>query len=51
MTNLGDVVRQVQTALSENRYPPTPEECAVYNRILMHISLQRICTGEAAGTR
>jgi hypothetical protein len=50
MTNLADVIRQVETVLSESCYPPTSQEREVYNRILMHISIQRKCTAEATGS-
>lgn len=34
MTNLGDVVRQVETAMCDTHYPPTTNEREVYTRIL-----------------
>jgi hypothetical protein len=34
MTNLGDVIRQIETALSDRHYPPTPHEREVFNHIL-----------------
>jgi hypothetical protein len=34
MTNLGDVIRQIETALSDRSYPPTAHEREVYHRIL-----------------
>ena len=37
MTNLGDVVRQVETALSDSHYPPTSHEREVYHRILLSV--------------
>jgi hypothetical protein len=37
MTNLGDVIRQVGTALCDPRCPPTPLERDVYVRILLLI--------------
>jgi hypothetical protein len=37
MTNLGDVVRQVETALSDNQYPPTSHEREVFHRILFSV--------------
>ena len=48
MTNLGDVVRQVETALCDTYYPPTLCEREIYNRIL-----QTVFTGavDAKGSR
>jgi hypothetical protein len=48
MTNLGDVVRQVEAALCDPRCPPSPHEREVYVRIL-----HQVCTGavEAKGSR
>ena len=37
MTNLGDVVRQVETAMCDIHYPPTLYEREVYNRILQAV--------------
>jgi len=37
MTNLGDVVRQVETVLTDNQYPPTIREREVYHRILSSV--------------
>jgi len=37
MTNLGDVVRQVETAMCDTRFPPTIYEREVYNRILQTV--------------
>ena len=37
MTNLGDVVRQVETALCDTCYPPTLREREIYNRILLTV--------------
>lgn len=34
MTNLGDVIRQIETALSDRQYPPTTHEREVFHRIL-----------------
>jgi hypothetical protein len=48
MTNIGDVVRQVETAMCDTQYPPTPEELEVFNRVL-----HAVCIGarEAGGSR
>ena len=37
MTNLGDVVRQVETAMCDTHYPPTISEREVYTRILQTV--------------
>jgi len=37
MTNLGDVIRQIETALSDSRDPPTPHEREVFHRILTSV--------------
>lgn len=37
MTNLGDVVRQVETAMCDTYYPPTSNEREIYNRILLTV--------------
>jgi hypothetical protein len=34
MTNLGDVIRQVETTLCDRSYPPTPDEQERLGRIL-----------------
>ena len=34
MTNIGDVIRQVETTLCDQYYPPTMEEQERLNRIL-----------------
>ena len=48
MTNLGDVVRQVEVALCDPHHPPSPHEREVYVHILL-----MVCTGavEAKGSR
>jgi len=48
MTNLGDVVRQLETVLCDPCYPPTPHEREVYTILLL-----RVCTGavDAKGSR
>lgn len=43
MTNLGDVVRQVEAALCDPCCPPNPHEREVYVRIL-----HMVCTGAVA---
>jgi hypothetical protein len=40
MTNIGDVVRQVETTLCDMYYPPTVEEKEVLSGILF-----KVCTG------
>lgn len=37
MTNIGDVIRQVETALCDNYYPPTLEEKEIFNNILFKV--------------
>jgi hypothetical protein len=37
MTNIGDVIRQVETALCDNCFPPTREEKEVLNNILSKV--------------
>jgi len=37
MTNTGDVIRQVETALYDTRYPPTPEEKEILATILYKV--------------
>ena len=48
MTNLGDVVRQLETVLCDPCYPPSPHEREVYTTLLL-----RVCTGavDAKGSR
>jgi len=48
MTNLGDVVRQVETALCDPCHPPDSHEREVYTEIL-----SKVCTGtvDAKGSR
>ena len=45
MTNLGDVIRQVEALLSDAEYPPTQEELQAMSKILKtiytHYRLQR----------
>ncbi|MGA2104740.1 MAG: hypothetical protein ABSG06_05025 [Methanoregula sp.] len=40
MINLRDVVRQVETALCDSRFPPTVQKREMYIRILL-----QVCTG------
>ncbi|MFZ0005965.1 MAG: hypothetical protein WCC86_05740 [Methanoregula sp.] len=40
MTNLRDVVRQIETVLCDSRFPPTLQEREMYNLILL-----QVCTG------
>lgn len=37
MTNIGDVIRQVETALCDNCFPPTLEEKEILNNILYKV--------------
>lgn len=37
MTNIGDVIRQVETALCDNYFPPTLEEKEILNNILYKV--------------
>jgi hypothetical protein len=46
MTTIGDVVRQVETALYDANYPPTPEETETLNRVFY-----KVCTGTPACRR
>ncbi|WAC05674.1 MAG: hypothetical protein OS112_03335 [Methanoregula sp.] len=34
MTNIGDVIRQVESVVSDTEYPPTREQLKVVNKIL-----------------
>ena len=38
MTTTGDVIRQVETALYDANYPPTPEETETLNRVFYQVS-------------
>ena len=42
MTNIGDVIRQVETALCDNYFPPTLEEKEILNNILKHAAATEI---------
>ncbi|MFA5268998.1 MAG: hypothetical protein WC379_13585 [Methanoregula sp.] len=48
MTNIGDVIRQVETALCDNVFPPALEEKEILNTILYKVS---IGTVEFSGSR
>jgi hypothetical protein len=37
MTNAGDVIRQVETALNDTRNPPTPEEKEILTALLYKV--------------
>jgi len=37
MTNIGDVIRQVETALCDRHFPPTIEQKEVLNNILYKV--------------
>jgi len=39
MTNLGDVVRQLETALCDPRNPPAPDEREKYNAIFLQVCI------------
>ncbi|HVN73377.1 MAG TPA: hypothetical protein VMT44_02150 [Methanoregula sp.] len=48
MTNLGDVIRQVETALNDSLCPPTSHEREVYHRILSSVYIGAV---EARGSK
>ena len=37
MTNIGDVIRQIETVTCDRQYPPTPEQQEVISRILHNV--------------
>jgi hypothetical protein len=37
LTNIGDVIRQVETAMCDREHPPTSEEREAYDRILQTV--------------
>jgi hypothetical protein len=37
MTNIRDVIRQIETVKCDRQYPPTPEEQETLNRILHNV--------------
>jgi hypothetical protein len=37
MTNVGDVIRQVETVLNDTYYPPTVEQQEILNEILHRV--------------
>lgn len=37
MTNIGDVIRQIETVKCDRHYPPTPEQQEILNRILHNV--------------
>jgi hypothetical protein len=41
MTNIGDVIRQVEAVVSDTEYPPTREELKVLNKILKTVYAHR----------
>jgi hypothetical protein len=42
MTNIGDVIRQVEAVISDTEYPPTREELKVLNKILKTVYAHRL---------
>lgn len=42
MTNIGDVIRQVEAVVSDTEYPPTREELKVLNKILKTVYAHRL---------
>ncbi|HUH78687.1 MAG TPA: hypothetical protein VLY83_02190 [Methanoregula sp.] len=48
MTNLGDVIRQVETALNDTLCPPTAQERETYHRILSSVYIGAV---DARGSR
>ena len=48
MTNIGDVIRQVETAMNDTLYPPTSHEREVYHKIL---SSMYVGPSDALGSR
>jgi hypothetical protein len=52
MTTIGDVIRQVETALYDANYPPTPEETETLNRVFYQVSTGNpACRGADTGRR
>jgi hypothetical protein len=47
MTHVGDVIRQVETALNDTCCPPTPEEKEILNTILYRISIGSVHVAES----
>ncbi|MFA5269432.1 MAG: hypothetical protein WC379_15810 [Methanoregula sp.] len=46
MTNVGDVIRQVETTLSDTQYPPTLEQKEILTTILYKVFLESVeCEG------
>ena len=45
MTNLGDVIRQVEKTLCDTQYPPTAEEQEALNTVLIsvYIGAETVC--------
>jgi hypothetical protein len=37
MTNIGDVIRQIETVKCDQQYPPTPEQQETLNKILYNV--------------
>ncbi len=42
MTNIGDVIRQVDAVVSDTEYPPTREQLKVLNKILKTVYAHRL---------
>jgi hypothetical protein len=42
MTNVGDVIRQVETTLNDIQYPPTLEQREILSTILYKVSLESV---------
>jgi hypothetical protein len=47
MTNVADVIRQVETALNDTRCPPTLEEKEILNTILYKVSIGTVHVAES----
>lgn len=39
MTNIGDVIRQIETIKCDSKYPPTAQQQETLNRILHEVSI------------
>jgi hypothetical protein len=42
MTNAGDVIHQVETALNDTQYPPTLEQREIFTTILYKLFLESV---------
>jgi hypothetical protein len=45
MTNVGDVIRQVETTLNDSQYPPTLEQREILTTILYRVFLESVEPG------